>query len=324
MANMCVDDEGYKTAEKIRFEAVSNASTLKQLVAVAQIALNASDAVESFKKLWQVSSNGLRLEEDLHNHIKGTYWPAEVQMLEEFTQPTPQEAQAVLARRYAGRMWAPIASAFAKEIKKLECETPRYCGNAYTKRMQEMVVQRSGARANVLMLADRIAFYENEAIKEVDHERRKQAIAQRQGLFGQAASLMAQAREGFAGVNANAMGAINNAIRTLGFERVSQAQANAGFGQDPFFHQQVANRVAQQGDRSNIAMETETEAASLFANLSAAATPSTFNLQHSTGQIAARGSQPFFSSGMTGVDLETEISADSLIGGVANSGVAPE
>lgn len=246
MSNMCVTKDGYKSAEAIRFAAVSDAALYKQLTAIAQIVLNAADAVASYKKLWDVSSNGLRLEEDLHSHVKGTYWPAETQMLEEFTQPTPREDQAVLSRRYAGRMWAPIAASFAKAIKKLECEKPRYCGNMHTKRLQQLLAQRSGARANVLLFADRIAFFEIEAIKDVDHERSKQAIAQRQGLFAAAASLMAEAQKGFAGLNTNAMSAVTSGMETFMFERTRQRQADAGFGSDPFFHQQIAANLAGQ------------------------------------------------------------------------------
>lgn len=245
MANMCVSADGYKQAETIRFEALSKAATYKQAMAIAQILLNAEGAVTNYKKLHLISSQSLALEEDQFAHVKNTYWPAEEQMLNEFTQKTPWETQAVLAKRYAGRLWAPIAAQFAKELHKLECEKPRYCGNSHIKRVQEMMVQRSATRANVTLLADRIAYFEVQAVSDTDFDRRKQAIALRQGLLGQAASLMKQAASGFAGAQASSMGAINNAIQALGYAFGQQNNAQNRVGRDPYFHQQVAQGVAQ-------------------------------------------------------------------------------
>jgi hypothetical protein len=245
MANMCVSKDGYEKAETDRFAALSFAATLKASVATAQFALNANDAIQNFKKLRNVSSRGVSIEEEQHGHLKNTFWPAEVQMLDEFTQATPWETQAVLAKRYAGRMWAPIAVGFAREIRKMECEKPRYCSNAFVKKMQEMMVQRSATRANVTLLADRIAFYEIEAVRETDIERRKQVIATRQGLIAQAASLMGTAAKGFAGANANAMGAVNNAISTFGHAMGERQAAEDRRGVDPYFHSQAQREVSR-------------------------------------------------------------------------------
>ena len=245
MANMCVTKDGYEEAEKKRFNALTTAANIKAAAAVAQFALNASDAISNFKKLRNVSSRGVSIEEEQHAHLKNTYWPAELQMLDEFTQATPWEDQAVLSKRYAGRMWAPIAVGFAREIRKMECEKPRYCSNAFVKRMQEMMVQRSATRANVTLLADRIAFYEIQAVRETDIERRKQVIAMRQGLVQQAANLMSAAAKGFAGANANAMGAINNAISTFGHAMGQRQAAEDGRGTDPYFHTQLQREVSR-------------------------------------------------------------------------------
>ena len=245
MANMCVTQAGYSAAESARFGALSTAATIKQVVAVAQFALNANDAIKNFKKLRDVSSRGVSIEEEQHGHLKNTFWPAELQMLDEFTQATPWEAQAVLAKRYAGRMWAPIAVGFAREMRKMECEKPRYCSNAFVKRMQEMMVQRSATRANVTLLADRIAFYEIEAVRETDIERRKQVIATRQGLISQAATLMGAAAKGYAGANANAMAAVNNAISTFGHAMGERQAAEDRRGTDPYFHSRTQREVSR-------------------------------------------------------------------------------
>jgi hypothetical protein len=245
MANMCVTAAGYAAAESARFGALSTAATIKQVVAVAQFALNAADAIKNFKKLRDVSSRGVSIEEEQQGHLKNTFWPAELQMLDEFTQATPWEEQSVLSKRYAGRMWAPLAVGFAREIRKMECDKPRYCSNAFVKKMQEMMVQRSATRANVTLLADRIAFYEIQAVKETDIERRKQVIAIRQGLISQAASLMSAAAKGFAGAGANAMGAVNNAISTFGHAMGERQAAEDGRGRDPYFHSQLQREVSR-------------------------------------------------------------------------------
>lgn len=250
MANFCVEAEGYKTAEGIRFAAIKTAALIKQGIAVAQFALNAADAISNFRKLRNVTSRGIAVEEEQHAHLKNVYWPAETQMLNEFTQKTVWEGQAVLAKRYAGRMWAPLAAGFAKELRLLECNKPRYCTNAHVKRTQELLVQRSAVRANVTLLADRIAFYEIQAVDDTDFERRKQAIAMRQGLVQQAASLMQTAAKGFSGAGAGALGAVNNAISAFGHAWAERNNADNRVGADPYFHSQVS-RAAGSSDVDN-------------------------------------------------------------------------
>jgi len=244
MANLCISDEGYKIAEEKRFAAVAFAANVKMVVGLVEFALNANTAVTSFKKLHNVASRGVSIEEELHNKLKVTFWPAEDQMLAEFTQPTPWESQEVLAKRYAGRLYAPYAAQFAKELRKLECEKPRYCGNAHIKRVQEMMVLRSAVRANVTLMAEKIAFYERKAVEDTDFERRKQVLAQRNGLFREAASLMADAAKGFTQTAGNALEGANAALRNLGNAWEERGNAQAGIGKDPFFHQQVAARLS--------------------------------------------------------------------------------
>ena len=243
MANFCVDAASYKSAETLRFNAIKSAAQIKQGVAVAQFALNAADAIANFRKISNVTSRGIAIEEEQFNHLKDLYWPAETQMLNEFTQKTVWDEQAVLAKRYAGRMWAPIAADFAKKLRLLECNKPRYCTNAYVKKLQEMMVQRSATRANVTLLADKIAFYEVQAIDDTDFERRKQVIAIRQGLIQQAASLMENAARGFSGAGANSFGALNNAIATFGNAWGEINNADNRVGADPYFHSQAARNV---------------------------------------------------------------------------------
>lgn len=244
MANFCVEAPDYQAAELIRFNALKTAALIKQGVAVAQFALNAADAISNFRKLRNVTSRGIAIEEEQHGHMKNTFWPAETQMLNEFTQKTVWEGQAVLAKRYAGRMWAPLAVGFAREIHLMECTKPRYCTNSHIKRIQELIVQRSAVRANVTLLADRIAFYEIQAVDDTDIERRKQSIAMRQGLVQEAASLMQTAAKGFSGAGSAALGAVNNAISAFGHAWGERNNADNRVGSDPYFHSQVSREAA--------------------------------------------------------------------------------
>lgn len=213
----CVTPFGYLGGDTIRFAASRTAATIKQTVAVAQFSLNAYDAVKNYKKLSDISSRGIAIEEQQFAHVRDTYWANENTFLNEFTEPTPWETQAVLAKRYAGRMWAPLANAYAKKFKELECTKTRYCGTSYKRALQEMLVARSTVRSNIESLADRIAFYEVEQIRETDFERRKQAIVLRRGLVAQASALMASAAQGLASAGSEAMQQANQALKAIGY-----------------------------------------------------------------------------------------------------------
>lgn len=258
MANFCVNGPAYTTAEAIRFGAFATAANIRQGVALVQFALSAAEAIENFRKLRNVSSRAIAVEEEQQGHLRDTYWPAETQMLEEYTRPTPWESQSTLRKRYAGRLWAPYAAQFAKEMHKLQCEKPRYCTQAFTKRMQELLVQRAAAHATSVLVADKIAFYEIAAVSETDFSRRQKVIALRQGLVGQAASLMQAAANGYAGVAQNALNATNNAMQAFGAARADRNNANAGVGRDPFFHQQVARgAMASQASAADASFEAD-------------------------------------------------------------------
>ena len=85
----CVTADGYAAAETIRYNAVSLASTIKQTVLVAQFALNAQDAYQQFKKLSDISSRGIAIEEQQHARLKSVYWPAESQMPSQLSSSLP-------------------------------------------------------------------------------------------------------------------------------------------------------------------------------------------------------------------------------------------
>jgi hypothetical protein len=212
---VCTTDAGYIAAEVIRFAATTTAAGIRQYAAVTQFALNAKDAVSNYKKLADVSSRGIAVEEQQHAHVRDTYWPRETQFMNEFTVPTPWEDQAVLARRYAGRMWASAAPSFAKTLKEMEVNRQRYHGVSYFRAVQEILATRGQTKANIAALADRIAYAEIQAVNDRDFDRRKAAIAMRQGLIGQAASLLGQAAQGLASAGSDNLGAASNALQAF-------------------------------------------------------------------------------------------------------------
>lgn len=212
-----VDDSGYIIAETARFLGTRLSAGIKEGVTLAQAAINSRDAISNFKKLSRISERAISIEEQEQKHLRDTYWPRELQFLNEFTKPRRWDTQATLAKRYAGRMWAPVAGAFAKKLKELELNRQRYHGKSYMHAVQELTVAMSQTKANLFVLADRIAFAEVQAVNDTDFERRKQAIALRQGLIGQAAALMASAAEGLAGAGAEAAKAATDAVRALGY-----------------------------------------------------------------------------------------------------------
>ena len=244
----CVSKDGYKEAEKIRFEATQFAAILKGAVAVAQFALSAYEAYRNFKKLWDVSERGIRLEEAQHQFIRDTYWPRELQFLVEFTKPTPWDTQIVLTRRYEGLMWAPLARGFAQKLRELEQNRQRYSTSATMNAIQSLLFARHATRANISTIASKIAFAEVEAIKDTDFERRKAAIAMRQGLIADAIRLMQSAAQGFSASANNALQAATSALGALGN---AVGQYNGASAPDPFFHARTA-ADASQGSRSPI------------------------------------------------------------------------
>ena len=224
-----VDDSGYILAETARFLGNRLAAGIKEGVTIAQAAINSRDAISNYRKLANVSSRAISIEEQEQRHLRDTYWPRELQFLNEFKTPRKWDTQSVLAKRYAGRMWAPVAGMFAKKFKELDINRQRYHGKSYMHALQELTVTMAQTKANMFVLADRLAFAEAQAVNDTDFERRKQAVALRQGLIGQAQALMASAAEGLAGAGAEAASSASAAIRALGwFNNREEIQTPSG------------------------------------------------------------------------------------------------
>lgn len=226
--SLCISSLGYTAAENIRAGGVALASVPKQLLSAVAFTAHAKETVENFKKLSNVASRGMDVEEAQHGHLRDTYWPAEDKFLAEFVQPTAWDSQAVLTDRYAGRMWPTIAASFARKIHELECNKPRYCATAFRRAVQELLVARAAAKANVLTLANAIAFAEVESVSDTDFKRRQQAIALRKGLVAEAATLMSSAANGLASAGADSLRAATNAAGAFGEAR-GAAASDPGF-----------------------------------------------------------------------------------------------
>jgi len=226
---MCVDPTSYKEAEKIRFRAVSDAADLRQTAIIAQLILDGSQAYDSYRSLNDISKRAVGVEEAQYGQIKNVYWPAEDQFLEEHRNGQPWESQAVLAKRYAGRIWAPIAAKFAGKLHELECTRPRYCASAYMRAYQELQVAKAATKANVLTMADKMAFYEVEAVSDSNFDRRKTAVGLFLGLVGEAQSLMGAAANGYASIAMDSFNAVGSGLGALLANRESRTQSGDAF-----------------------------------------------------------------------------------------------
>lgn len=226
---MCVDPTSYKEAEKIRFRAVSDAANLRRDMIVAQLILDGAQAYDSYRSLNDISKRAVGVEEAQYGHVKQVYWPAEDQFLEEHRNGQPWESQAVLAKRYAGRIWPPIAAKFAAKLHELECARPRYCSSAYLRAFQELQVAKAATKANVLTMADKMAFYEVEAVSDSNFDRRKTAVGLYLGLVGEAQSLMRAAAGGYGDIATDAFNAVGAGFGALLANREMRNQSGDAF-----------------------------------------------------------------------------------------------
>lgn len=250
MANMCVSSIGYNVAEGIRFGAITTVAVMKQAVAIAEFVLNAKDAVKNFKALADVNEQALEIEEAQLAQLEGTVWGAEDAILADSQVPTTWDSEAVLAKRYAGRLWPPFAAQIAKELRLLECNKSRYCSAAFKSAVQEIATQAALARANVTLMAEKIAWYERQAVDEMDFNRRLTGVAGRSGgssgsnamaLLGHAAALVNTARQGFASNLNSSLAGMNSALAGFGNGWAEMKNARNKVGSDPAFHNAIQN-----------------------------------------------------------------------------------
>lgn len=215
----CLDGGGYKPAEQIRADAVEHAAYLRMAAAAIIAVDNAARLISNMKLQRDVSDQQMSIAEENQANLKKTFWPRELEFLGEFGTPEDIEEAQVLGRRYAGRLVAAAAGAFAQQIKDADCNASRYCTSQRSKNMQDLLLVRSQAIANARVLGRMIGFSEVQARRDRNDARRRQAVAIGRDLIGQAASFYGAAGRGLAAAGGEISKGLNSALQAFGAAR---------------------------------------------------------------------------------------------------------
>jgi len=237
MAN-CLDGSGYTEGERIRGEAVGQAATIRQVAAIAIAVDNAARLISNYKKQRDIANRTTKISEENQAQLRDVYWPREEQFLAEFSNPEPIESIEVMGRRYGGRIVAPIAAAFARQLSEARCGFSRYCSSANAKQIQDLLIARSKAIANARILGRRIAFEEFQARNDRNFERRMQAAALGRGLMGQVAELLRASGAGLATAGAALSESLSSALEAFSYARY---RSNPGGETIPGAYAQMMN-----------------------------------------------------------------------------------
>lgn len=210
-----VTDCCYQEAESIRAAALKKSQVARQAAALSIAIANATQVIKNYRRQRDISDRGLKISEELHNHLKNIYFPAEIQFLKEFGENGGEDIEPVevMGRRYGGRLRAIVAKAYADKIREFKCNMPRYCTSAVQKELQNLYLERATALANASIMGQNIAFAEYRARFDTALNRRLQAIGLGKGLMDTAASLLKSAGTGLAASTTNFMNNLNGAIR---------------------------------------------------------------------------------------------------------------
>lgn len=220
--NVCplmLTDAGYAAGETSRTTAADTASFIRQAAAALIAIDNANRLVDNYKKQRDIQDRMLTISEEQQEHLSTVFWPREIQFLNEFSQGEAIEAVETVGRRYAGRLVATVAGAFALKLREAKCSAPRYCTSAVNKNLQDLLMARSAAMANARVLGRNIAFAEFQARNDVNLERRMQAVAIGRDLMQQAANLYASAGEGLARAGGILSGQMSKALEAFNYAR---------------------------------------------------------------------------------------------------------
>lgn len=212
-------DPGYVAGEAERTTAADAASYIRQAAAALIAIDNANRLVDNYKKQRDIQDRMLTISEEQQAHLSSVFWPRESQFLAEFSVGEPVEAVETMGRRYAGRLVATVAAAFAPKLKEARCGASRYCTSAATKELQDLLMARSTAMANARVLGRNIAFAEYQARNDVNLERRMQAVAIGRDLMQQAASLYQAAGQGLAAAGSILSQQMSRALEAFTYAR---------------------------------------------------------------------------------------------------------
>lgn len=212
----CLNSEGYAIAEEVRAAAVKNAANIRRIAAIAIAIDNAAQLIKNYRDQRDLADRSMKIAEAQQKHLQQNFWPREMEFLAEFGIPEPVEAAEALGRRYAGRLVASFAGAFATMIKQADCNASRYCTSARQKAIQDLLLARSQAIANARVLGRNIAFAEVQARHDRNYDRRMQAVRLGRGLISQAASLYEKAGVGMASVGRELTNRLGSALEMFG------------------------------------------------------------------------------------------------------------
>lgn len=233
----CLGSEGYMHGEQARFDANMDAARIRKTAADIIAIDNAAHAVSSYRHQRDITDRALGISEAQQRHAEATYWPRELDFMEEFANPEAIENIADMGRRYGGRLTATLAKGFAQRLAEAKRNAPRYCTSANAKTIQDLMIVRAQAVANGRVLGRTLAFAEYQARNDLNQERRIQAINVGRGLVDQAATLYASAGLGLAELSTQ-MGAVFEAFAETEEEAAERDEAEAQ-GSDDWFRSVV-------------------------------------------------------------------------------------
>lgn len=212
-----VSNDGYKKAEKIRADAVTDATNIRRIGAIAIAIANATEVISNYRKTRDLADRSLKIAEEERQHVRTVYWPYELKFLQEFGTPEEVETAEAYGRRFAGRLIPPVARAFAQAMQKTKCQASRYCSSQFVQIMQTLYQAQSTAITNAKIMGYIAGFNYAQSKKDLNDERRRQAIGIGKGLFGQAANLYKAALGSLTQGLQGSFEGLNNALESFGY-----------------------------------------------------------------------------------------------------------
>lgn len=222
----CLSQIGYSSGETYRASAAATAASLKMATAIAQALLNASTAIDNFRKQRDIAKRAVKIAEEQQAQIQQVFWPRELQFLAEYTTPETLETIEAMGKRYAGRLVSAVANKYASEMHKLRCSASRYCTSAKKHNVQALLMAKAQAMSSARVLGRNIAFAEWMARNDVNNARRMQAIGLGRGYMNQATALLGAAAEGLAHTGTRAIQGLNSAMQAFGGSLAAYTEAS--------------------------------------------------------------------------------------------------
>lgn len=214
----CLDGTGYGTAEATRAGALSTIAIAKTALAGGEVAVSLLNAKQAFDKKNAVKSQLTSIEEQQQNHLKDTFWPKELDFLDEFTEGQDLEDIDVKARRHTGRLISTLSHKFADKLREIRCRQSRYCTSAREKQITDLYDVQSKAVANARILGYVMGFMDVQRKKDLHDQRRLQAIGLGRKLMDKAATLYGQAVQSLDMIGQQTANTLNSSLEHLGYE----------------------------------------------------------------------------------------------------------